>query len=552
MRRERLLAEYRVLSEGGWFDACKCQALPGVGQSREPAPPFGSYVPLGLTIAGRRELMLGVDVGGTFTDVVCGARRRDHRDEGPQRCARPGRGRSWQGARRLGVEGHRGLQPREHDGPQRGDHADAAEGRLPDDRGPSRHARPRPRLAPARGPDRHRRGGARSATSRGRSCRATCAAASSSGCSPTAACYIPLDEAAGARASSRCSRAATSRASRSACSTPTSTTPTSCACASWSREVLGEHVAVSISSETSPLAKEYARASTTVIDVFMKLIFTGYAHELDAELRAAGFAGELNFADCAATLLPWGEALDEAVSDRLRRARRGHDLERAARRRDRRRQPDLLRRRRHLDRHLAGHRRPAVRQQHLRARARPVINALSTEISSVGAGGGSIVSISPSGDVLRRPGQRRRRPGPGLLRPRRDAADGDRRLPADGDPRSRRLRRRRDAPRPGACAARVRGARHEPAASRSAIAYAYRIAVANIAEEVTNVAIRHGADPRDFSLIAYGAAGPMLLPAALDALHVRRLIVPPHPGLFSALGLLSSATSSTTTAAAPT
>ena len=37
-------------------------------------------------------------------------------------------------------------------------------------------------------------------------------------------------------------------------------------------------VAVSISSETSPLAKEYARASTTVVDVFMKLIFTGYAH----------------------------------------------------------------------------------------------------------------------------------------------------------------------------------------------------------------------------------------------------------------------------------
>ena len=52
-------------------------------------------------------------------------------------------------------------------------------------------------------------------------------------------------------------------------------------CASSSHEALGEDVAVSISSETSPLAKEYARASTTVVDVFMKLIFTGYAHGLD-------------------------------------------------------------------------------------------------------------------------------------------------------------------------------------------------------------------------------------------------------------------------------
>jgi N-methylhydantoinase A len=72
------------------------------------------------------------------------------------------------------------------------------------------------------------------------------------------------------------------------------------------------------------------------------------------------------------------------------------------------------------------------------------------------------------------------------------------------------------------------------------VSYAYRIAVANIAEEVTNVAVRHGVDPRDFTLVAYGAAGPMLLPAALDLLHVKRLIVPPYPGLFSALGLLST------------
>ena len=66
-------------------------------------------------------------------------------------------------------------------------------------------------------------------------------------------------------------------------------------------------------------------------------------------------------------------------------------------------------------------------------------------------------------------------------------------------------------------AACIRGARHTsawPSGSRSPTA-----SRANIAEEVANVAIRHGVDPRDFSLIAYGAAGPMLLPAALEVLH---------------------------------
>ena len=44
------LAEYCVLGDGGWFDVRKCQAcLASV--NREPAPPFGSYVPLGLQIA---------------------------------------------------------------------------------------------------------------------------------------------------------------------------------------------------------------------------------------------------------------------------------------------------------------------------------------------------------------------------------------------------------------------------------------------------------------------------------------------------------------------
>jgi N-methylhydantoinase A len=72
------------------------------------------------------------------------------------------------------------------------------------------------------------------------------------------------------------------------------------------------------------------------------------------------------------------------------------------------------------------------------------------------------------------------------------------------------------------------------------VRYAYDMAVHNIAEGVFNVAIKNGVDPRDYTLVAYGAAGPMLLPAVLDAVHCKQVLVPPYPGLFSALGLLSA------------
>jgi N-methylhydantoinase A len=72
------------------------------------------------------------------------------------------------------------------------------------------------------------------------------------------------------------------------------------------------------------------------------------------------------------------------------------------------------------------------------------------------------------------------------------------------------------------------------------VQYAWRMGLNNVAEGILDIAIRRGIDPRDFSLVAFGAAGPMLLPALLELIPLRRVIVPPHPGLFSALGLVSS------------
>jgi N-methylhydantoinase A len=50
--------------------------------------------------------------------------------------------------------------------------------------------------------------------------------------------------------------------------------------------------------------------------------------------------------------------------------------------------------------------------------------------------------------------------------------------------------------------------------------------------------VQRGHDPRGYALYAYGGMGPLAGALVADELRIDRVVVPPHPGLFSALGLL--------------
>jgi N-methylhydantoinase A len=65
-----------------------------------------------------------------------------------------------------------------------------------------------------------------------------------------------------------------------------------------------------------------------------------------------------------------------------------------------------------------------------------------------------------------------------------------------------------------------------------------RIATVLLASAIKEVSIMRGIDPRDFALLPYGGAGPLHAAAIADELGMKRVIVPPLPGNFSALGLL--------------
>jgi len=304
------------------------------------------------------------------------------------------------------------------------------------------------------------------------------------------------------------------------------------------REELGD-IPCSVSSDISPLAKEYARASTTLVDVFMKIIYDDYTQRLDHGLRDLGFTGQLNFADCTANLIPARDAMNAPFSvvfagpaaGTVGSAHFGALID----------EPNLLCADvggTSCDISLVTKGQPFVNTT-FELEHDLIVNALSNDISSIGAGGGSIVAISPSGDITVGPQSAGAAPGPacygfggtaptmtdicllaGLLDPD-GFAGGKMKLDVD-------------------CARRAFEDLDTPLPFEHRVRYAYDIGLNNVAEGIFNIAIKHGIDPRDYSLMAFGAAGPLLLPALADLIHVKSVVVPPHPGLFSALGLLSA------------
>ncbi len=303
-------------------------------------------------------------------------------------------------------------------------------------------------------------------------------------------------------------------------------------------EELGD-IACSLSSEVSPLAKEYTRASTTVIDLLMKLMYGEYTNRLEIGLDALGFDGHLNFADCRAQLLsadfamerPYQLVMGGPAGGTVSSAHFGRAIG----------DGNLL----CADVGGTSCDISVVIDGEPWAKATfelehdLIVNAPSINVITLGAGGGSVVRVTQSGDIATGPDSAGAEPGPacygaGGLRPTiTDAALLMGILAPDRFLGGRKLLHpdfARDAFE--------RLQTRLPVADR--IRFGWGMALANIAEGLLDISIRRGIDPREFSLIAFGAAGPMLLPCLLDQFRMRRVIVPPHPGLFSALGLVSS------------
>jgi N-methylhydantoinase A len=66
------------------------------------------------------------------------------------------------------------------------------------------------------------------------------------------------------------------------------------------------------------------------------------------------------------------------------------------------------------------------------------------------------------------------------------------------------------------------------------------LANANMVRAIRAVTVERGVDPRDFTLVAFGGSGPVHACDLAEALGVTRVLVPPMPGIFTAVGMLAA------------
>jgi len=163
----------------------------------------------------------------------------------------------------------------------------------------------------------------------------------------------------------------------------------------------------------------------------------------------------------------------------------------------------------------------------------------SVEVLTIGAGGGSIASVDDGGSLRNGPASAGSVPGPAAYgRGGEDATNSDAnvvlgRLGTE-------LAGGELSLDPTLAAAAIERHVGEPLGLETTAAAEAIITVANanMANAVRVVGIQRGYDPRDFALVAFGGAGPLHGVELARELSIPTVIVPPNPGISSALGCL--------------
>jgi N-methylhydantoinase A len=176
----------------------------------------------------------------------------------------------------------------------------------------------------------------------------------------------------------------------------------------------------------------------------------------------------------------------------------------------------------------------------LRANDHPIL-APTVDIVTVGAGGGSIASVDRAGRLRVGPQSAGADPGPAAY-----GHGGTEATLTDAYVAAGVLGP--DTPLAGELQLDVELARKAVRRVGEAVGLDQRttaegivaIAAAHAVRALRRVSVERGLDPRDFVLVAFGGAGPLLAGWMLDDLGLGAVLVPPLPGLFSAQGLMST------------
>jgi N-methylhydantoinase A len=295
---------------------------------------------------------------------------------------------------------------------------------------------------------------------------------------------------------------------------------------------------VTLSHEIAPEYREYERASTTVLSSYVMPIIDAYLRRFETSLQRQGFRGDLHVMQSNGGALPASLIRRHAVRTLLSGPAGGVTAAKAVSREQGLR--DMIT----FD--MGGTSTDVCLIRHGEAEVAPEsevdrlpIRVPMLDIVSVGAGGGSIATVDEGGMLRVGPRSAGASPGPacygkggteatvtdanvvlGRVRPGHFLGG---RMPLDREAAVR------------ACTALGRALGMNAAEAARAI-----VEVVNSSMEgaLRLVSTERGVDPRSFWLLCYGGAGGQHAVALADRLGLRGVVVPPYPGLFSAYGLL--------------
>lgn len=306
-------------------------------------------------------------------------------------------------------------------------------------------------------------------------------------------------------------------------------------------EIAAEHapdLPLTIATDVLPEFREYERSSTVVMSAYVRPVMERYLRGLLEQLQTRGFSGSLSVMQSSGGVLPAEAAGRMAIRTLLSGPAAGvigaatiareaglHDV---------------------ITIDMGG----TSTDVALLRDGRPVVTSESKldelplrvpmiDISTVGAGGGSIARIDSGGLLDVGPGSAGAVPGPacygrggttptvtdanvvlGLLRPDHFLGGEMTLLPELARNAVATLGTDTDA--------------------RIAAEQVIRVVNANMTQAIRLVSTERGIDPGGHTLVPYGGAGPLHACRLAEALGMRRVFVPPFPGLISAWGLLAA------------
>src|SRR5215813_6006964 len=297
---------------------------------------------------------------------------------------------------------------------------------------------------------------------------------------------------------------------------------------------------VTCSHQVAREFREFERASTTLLSAYVQPVIDGYLHRFENKLADAGFKGRFTVMQSNGGRLPADAMRQSAITALYSGPAAG--VVGATRQAARSGFKDLIT----FDMGGTSTDVCLVQDGQPSLAAESEIDGLPIrtpvlDIVSVGAGGGSIAWVDDGGMLRVGPQSAGADPGPacygkggnaptitdahiviGTIRP---GAFLGGRMKLDGE-----------------------AARHvfEPLAKQfnltieQAAASALQLADANIVRAIQLVSTERGRDPRDYALVPFGGAGPLHAARIAEELGIATIAVPPNAGVISAYGLVAS------------